>query len=127
MALKKATGLGYAEALAVLPEILQSEGFGIITEIDMRETLKKKLGVEIRRYRILGACNPNFAYEALGADLDVGVMLPCNVVVYEGDNGRAVVTTIDPVAAMASHGSPALTDLAAKVRARLENVLAKLV
>ena len=127
MALKKTTGLGYVEALAVLPEILKSEGFGIITEIDKRETLKKKIDADIRRYKILGACNPNFALEALSADLDIGVMLPCNVVVYEGDNGRAVVTTIDPVQAMASHGSPALVDLAARVRARLENVLAKLV
>jgi len=126
MALKKITGLGYDEALAALPELLKSEGFGIITEIDMRETLKKKIGADIRRYKILGACNPNFAFEALGKDLDVGVMLPCNVVVYEGDDGRAVVSAVDPVATMASHGVPALADLAVKVRARLEQVLAKL-
>jgi uncharacterized protein (DUF302 family) len=126
MALTKKTGLGYDEALAALPDLLKGEGFGIITEIDMRETLKKKIGADIRRYKILGACNPNFAFEALGKDLDVGVMLPCNVVVYEGDDGRAVVSAVDPVAAMASHGVPALADLATRVRARLEQVLAKL-
>jgi uncharacterized protein (DUF302 family) len=125
-ALKKATRLSYDEALAAVPEALKGEGFGIITEIDMRETLKKKIGVDIRRYKILGACNPQFANEALGYDLDIGVMLPCNVAVYEGDDGRARVSTIDPLAAMASHGSPAMLALAEKVRARLQHALDKL-
>ncbi len=126
MAIKKATTLGYDEALARLPEALKSEGFGIVTEIDMRETLKKKIGADIRRYKILGACNPQFAHEALGHDLDIGVMLPCNVAVYEGDDGRARVSTIDPLQAMASHGSPALLALAEKVRARLQHALDRL-
>jgi uncharacterized protein (DUF302 family) len=124
--LRRETNLSYDEALAALPEVLKGEGFGVITEIDMRETLKKKIGVDIRRYKVLGACNPHFANEALASDLDVGIMLPCNVAVYEGDNGRAVVTTVDPVAAMAAYGSPALAALADKVRGRLEQVLAKL-
>jgi uncharacterized protein (DUF302 family) len=126
LGMKRATNLSYDQALAALPELLKSEGFGIITEIDMRETLKKKIDADIRRYKILGACNPHFALEALGSDLDVGVMLPCNVAVYEGDDGRAVVATIDPVKAMANHESPAIAALAAKVRGRLAEVLAKL-
>jgi uncharacterized protein (DUF302 family) len=126
LGMRKATARSYDEVLAALPEILQSEGFGIVTEIDMRETLKKKIGVDLRRYKILGACNPYFANDALAGDLDIGVMLPCNVAVYEGDDGRAVVATIDPVKAMAGHESPAIAALAAKVRARLEQVLAKL-
>jgi uncharacterized protein (DUF302 family) len=124
--MRRETNLSYDQALAALPEILKSEGFGILTEIDMRETLKKKIGADIRRYKILGACNPHFAHEALGSDLDIGIMLPCNVAVYEGDDGRAVVTTIDPVRAMAAHESPAIAALAAKVRGKLEQVLSKL-
>jgi len=126
LGMRKETQLSYDQALAALPEILKSEGFGIITEIDMRDTLKKKIGVDIRRYKILGACNPQFAHEAVTTDLDIGVMLPCNVAVYEGDDGRAVVATIDPVKTMANHPSPGIAGLAAKVRARLEAVLAKL-
>lgn len=126
MGMRRETNLSYDQALAALPEILKSEGFGILTEIDMRETLKKKIGADIRRYKILGACNPHFAHEALGSDLDIGIMLPCNVAVYEGDDGRAVVTTIDPVRAMAAHASPAIAALAAKVRGKLEQVLGKL-
>ena len=124
--MQKSTQLGYEQALAMLPDLLKSEGFGIITEIDMKETLKKKIGVDMRRYKILGACNPQFAYEALSSDLGIGVMLPCNVAIYEGDDGRAVVSTIDPVKAMANHESPAIAALAQKVRARLEAVLNKL-
>jgi uncharacterized protein (DUF302 family) len=124
--MRKQTTNSYDEVLAALPEILKSEGFGIITEIDMRETLKKKIGADIRRYKILGACNPHFASEALAADIDIGIMLPCNVAVYEGDDGRAVVATIDPVKAMATHESPGIAALAAKVRGGLAQVLAKL-
>jgi uncharacterized protein (DUF302 family) len=124
--IQRSTQLGYEQALAMLPDLLKSEGFGIITEIDMKETLKKKIGVDMRRYRILGACNPQFAHEALSSDLGIGVMLPCNVAIYEGDDGRAVVSTIDPVKAMASHESPAIAALAERVRARLEAVLNKL-
>ncbi len=120
------TQLSYDQALARLPEILKSEGFGILTEIDVQDTLKKKIGANIRRYRILGACNPNFAHEALSADLGMGVMLPCSVAVYEGDDGRAVVSTVDPRQAMASHPSQAIVSLAEKVRGRLEAVLQKL-
>lgn len=126
MAIKKATRLSYDEALTKLPEVLKSEGFGIITEVDMRETLKTKLGVDIRRYKILGACNPQFANDALGEDLDIGVMLPCNVAVYEGDDGLARVSSIDPLQALANHGTPAMLALAEKVRARLAHALDRL-
>lgn len=125
LGMRKETHLSYDQALAQLPDLLKSEGFGILTEIDMRQTLKQKIGADIRRYKILGACNPHFAHEAVCNDLDIGIMLPCNVAVYEGDDGRAVVCTIDPVRAMASHESPAILALAAKVRARLEAVLGK--
>jgi uncharacterized protein (DUF302 family) len=124
--LRRQTQLRYDEALALLPEILKSEGFGIITEIDMQDTLKKKIGAELRRYRILGACNPHLAHEALSNDLGIGVMLPCNVALYEGDDGRAVVSTVDPQQVMATHDSPAMVALATKVRTKLEAVLQKL-
>lgn len=124
--IKQVTGLSYEQALSRLPELLKSEGFGIITEIDIQETLKKKIGVDFRRYRILGACNPTFAHEALSQDLGIGVMLPCNVAVYEGDDGRAVVSSVDPRQTMANHESPEVAALAEKVRAKLEVVLQKL-
>jgi uncharacterized protein (DUF302 family) len=124
--LRRETKLSYDQALAALPDLLKGEGFGIITEIDMRETLKQKIGADIRRYKILGACNPNFALEALESDIGIGIMLPCNVAVWEADDGHAVVATIDPVRAMAEHESPALHALAAKVQGRLDQVLSRL-
>jgi len=126
MGLRHESRLSYDQVLAALPDILKGEGFGILTEIDMRATLKQKLGADIRRYTILGACNPSFALEALGSDIGIGIMLPCNVAVYEADDGRAVVATIDPVRAMAGHESPAMHALAAKVQGRLEKVLSRL-
>ncbi len=115
--LKKQLTSSYDEALAMVPEALKSEGFGVLTEIDVTQTLKKKLGVDFRRYKILGACNPTFAHRALSAALDVGVMLPCNVVVYEGDDGRAVVLTVDPMPPGAA-ATPRLAEVAAAGRAK---------
>ena len=123
--MKKNLTIGYDEALAQLPDALKSEGFGVLTEIDVRDTLKKKIGVDFRRYKILGACNPPLAHRALSAVLDVGVMLPCNVIVYEGDDGRAVVTAIDPMETIAAQ-EPALKPIAEEVRARLGRVLERL-
>ncbi len=121
--IQRKTGLSYDEAQAKVPDLLKAEGFGILTQIDVKETLKQKLGVDFRRYRILGACNPPLAHRALTAELEIGVMLPCNVVVYEGDDGKAVVTAVDPMATIAA-GHPGLRDIAAEVRQKLSRALA---
>ena len=122
--LQKRTERGFEEVLARMPELLKAEGFGILTQIDVKETLKQKIGVDFRRYRILGACNPRFAHQALSADLEVGAMLPCNVVVYEGDDGKAVVMAIDPMQSMAA-ANPQVRAVAEQVRERLERVVAR--
>lgn len=95
--LRKQLTCSYDEALARVPEALKTEGFGVLTEIDVKQTLKNKLDVDFRPYKILGACNPPLAHQALSTTLEVGAMLPCNVVVYQGDDGRAVVHAIDPM------------------------------
>jgi uncharacterized protein (DUF302 family) len=123
----KDLSIGYEEALLRLPDALKKEGFGIITQIDIQETFKAKLGVDFRRYRIFGACNPSFAHTALQKDPRVGVLLPCNVVLYERDDGRAVVGAVDPMQTLGATGETGpLTDLARDVGARLERVLASL-
>jgi uncharacterized protein (DUF302 family) len=116
----------YDEAVARVPEALKSEGFGVLTEIDVQSTLKQKLGVDFRRYKILGACNPPLAHSALEAELEIGVMLPCNVVVYEGDDGKAVVLAIDPTRTMAGAGNPRLAELAHTVKEKLLRALDRL-
>lgn len=123
--IRKVLDRPFDEVLARVPAALQSEGFGVLTEVDVRETLKKKLGVEFRRYRILGACNPPLALRALETELEVGLMMPCNVIVYE-EAGRTVVTAVDPVQTMAARGNPALREVAAAVKTRLERALAQL-
>lgn len=123
--LKKTLSATFDEALARVPEALKSEGFGVLTEIDVQKTLEQKLGARFRRYKILGACNPTFAHKALSLELDAGVMLPCNVVVYEGDDGHAVVTIVDPMQTIARE-SPPLRELAEQVQAKLRSVLAHL-
>lgn len=123
----KDLSISYEEALSRLPEALGKEGFGIITQIDIQETFKAKLGVDFRRYRIFGACNPSFAHTALQNDPRVGVLLPCNVVLYEKDDGKAVVGAVDPMQTLgAGGGSAGLADVAREVGARLERVLAGL-
>lgn len=122
---KKVLEVGYEEALPRVVEALKTEGFGVLTEIDVRDTLQKKLGVEMRRYKIMGACNPPLAHRALQTELDVGLMLPCNVIVYEGDDGRAVVNAIDPLETIAAHHD-GLRPIAAEVRAKLARVLERL-
>ncbi len=124
--IRKVLARPFDEVLARVPEALQTEGFGVLTEIDVRETLRKKLGVEFRRYKILGACNPPLAHRALETELEVGLMLPCNVIVYEETPGRTVVTAVDPLQTVAARGVPALREVATTVRAKLEKALAHL-
>jgi uncharacterized protein (DUF302 family) len=118
--------LGFDEAIARTTQALKDEGFGIITEIDVKQTLKKKLDVEFRRYTILGACNPGLAHQALEIEDKVGTMLPCNVVVQEVGDGEVEVAAIDPVASMASIDNPKLQAVAGGVREKLQKVIAGL-
>jgi uncharacterized protein (DUF302 family) len=118
--------LPYDDAVERVTAALQGQGFGILTEIDVRATLKKKLDLDFRRYVILGACNPPLAHRALSAELDVGLLLPCNVIVYEGEGGGSVVSAADPGAMMEISGNPALGPIAAEARERLERALAAL-
>lgn len=115
----------FDEALTKVPEALKTEGFGVLTEIDVQQTLKQKIGAEFRRYRILGACNPHLAHRALSTTLDAGLMMPCNVVVYETDRGTAEVQAIDPMQAASLH-EPGLGDVAQEVHAKLQRVLDRL-
>ena len=123
--LKKVTQGTYEEVLDRIPELLKGEGFGVLTEIDVKATMKQKIGAEFRKYKILGACNPQLAHQVLSADLEIGAMLPCNVVVYEGDDGKAVVLAIDPMQAIAA-ANPAVRSVAETVKERLGRVLAQL-
>jgi uncharacterized protein (DUF302 family) len=118
--------VGFDEAVARTTQALKDEGFGIITEIDVKETLKKKLDVDFRRYRILGACNPALAHQALEIEDKVGTMLPCNVVVQEVGDGRVEVAAVDPLASMASIDNPKLQAVATGVREKLQKVIAAL-
>lgn len=124
--MSKALSTTYDQALISVPEALKSEGFGVLTEIDVQSTLKQKLGVDFRRYKILGACNPPFAHEALRADLEAGLMLPCNVVVYEDDGGKAVVLVTDPTEVLARTENVELTRLAEAVKEKLSRAVAKM-
>lgn len=117
---------GFDAVVQKVTEALKSEGFGVLTDIDVRETLKKKLGVDWRAYRILGACNPPLALQALEAEDKIGTMLPCNVIVQDVGGGKIEVAAIDPSEAMARVGNPKLATLATQVRGKLEAALARL-
>jgi len=115
------------EADARVRDALKGEGFGVLTEIDIKGAFKEKLGVDFRPYRILGACNPPLAHQALTEEVDIGLLLPCNVVVYEGDEpGTAVVAALDPVLQLGVAGRDDLGPLAEDVKARLKRVIAAL-
>lgn len=118
--------LSFDAAVARTMDALKKEGFGVISDIDFKETLKKKIGVDYPSYRILGACNPALAYEALKLENKVGTMLPCNVVVRDAGNGQTEVAAIDPVASMQAIDNRELKRAAEQVRAKLEKVVAQL-
>ena len=105
---------------------LKNEGFGILTEIDVKETLKKKLDVDFQKYMILGACNPSFAYKALKAEDKIGIMLPCNVIVQEISEGEVEVAAVDPVVSMKAVENPALLEIANQVQEKLRKVIESL-
>ncbi len=105
---------------------LKNEGFGVLTEIDVKETLKKKLDVDFQKYTILGACNPSFAYQALKAEDKIGIMLPCNVIVQEISEGEVEIAAVDPVASMKAVENPALLEIANQVQEKLRKVIKSL-
>lgn len=109
--------------LATVVERLKAEGFGVLTEIDVQATLKSKIGVEMPKYRILGACNPSFAHQALKLENKLGVLLPCNIIVREESENRVEVASVDPVVAMERTNNQALAATAGEVRRRLANVV----
>ena len=113
----------FDEAVALVTEELKKQGFGILTNIDVKATMKKKLDVDFPPYRILGACNPPFAHRALMEEDKIGTMLPCNVIVQEIDENRIEVSAVDPIASMQAVDNPKLADIAIEVRALLEKVI----
>jgi uncharacterized protein (DUF302 family) len=116
----------FNEAVAKTTDELMKEGFGVLTEIDVKATLREKLDVEFRDYRILGACNPPFAYQALQAEVRIGLMLPCNVIVQETEGGKVEVAAIDPVASMRAVENDALRDIGTQIRGKLQQVIENL-
>ena len=116
----------FDQAIEKVTEELKKEGFGILTEIDVKETFKKKLDKDFRKYRILGACNPNMAFQAIEAESRIGTMLPCNVIVQELDNGKIEVSAVDPVASMQAVENNSLGSIAQQVREKLQKVIENL-
>jgi len=119
----KTVNMGFAQAVATVTDALAKEGFGVLTEIDVAATLKKKLGIERAPYKILGACNPQLAARALEAEPQIGALLPCNVVVRE-EGGKTIVEFMDPDAVLTLVGRPEVGKIAAEVRSRLQRVMA---
>lgn len=119
----KTIRLSFDEAVIKVTNELKKEGFGILTDIDVQATLKKKLDVNFRKYRILGSCNPPFAYQALLSEDKIGLMLPCNVIVQENNDGTAEVSAIDPMASMEAVKNEKLLIVATQVQARLKKVI----
>lgn len=113
----------YEKAIEKTTAALKTEGFGVLTEIDVKATLKKKLDTDFRRYIILGACNPNLAYQALQNELEIGLLLPCNVIVYETDEGQSTISIVDPISMLGVVESPTLDPIANEAKARLHRVI----
>lgn len=122
----KVQNKNFDETIEFVAEELKKEGFGVLTEIDVKATLKKKLNVDFKKYKILGACNPHFAYKALSAEDKLGILLPCNVVVEEHDNGDVEVSAVDPVVSMSGVENDNLEELAGEVKDKLTRVIKNL-
>lgn len=119
-------GTSFEQVIEQVTEALKTEGFGVLTDIDVSATFKKKLDIDFKNYRILGACNPHFAHKAIMAENKIGVFLPCNVIVQEHDNGTIEVSAVDPMASMMSVENEDLADLAAEVNDKLDKVIAQI-
>ena len=119
----KKVALSYEDALDKVTSELQKEGFGVLTEIDVRETLKKKLDIDTKKYKILGACNPSLAHQALSAEPEIGLLLPCNVVVFEGEDGKTTVAAIDARKMMGVVGRDDIEPIAEQVNVKLKRVI----
>jgi len=122
----KILDMSFDDAVNRVVEELKKEGFGVLTDIDVQTILKKKLDVDFRKYRILGACNPPFAYKALQAERRIGTMLPCNVIVQETESGQIEVSAIDPIASMRAIENPNLREIADQIQAKLKKVVERL-
>lgn len=121
--ISKVLDCGYEEAVEKTRTALASEGFGVLTEIDVKAVLKKKLDKDFTKYIILGACNPSLAFKALDLETEIGLFLPCNVIVYENASGKTVVSAIDPTVAMSMIDNPELASVAKGVKEKLEKVV----
>ena len=119
----KTLDMSFDQAISKVTEELKKEGFGILTDINVKDKLKEKLNVDFANYRILGACNPPFAYQALQVENKIGTMLPCNVIVQERPDGKVEVAAIDPIASMQAIANPKLQDIAEQVQAKLKKVI----
>ena len=119
-------GKSFNDAIDLVTAELKKEGFGILTEIDVKETLKSKIDVDFKKYKILGACNPHFAYEALQSEDKIGVLLPCNVIVQEHENGAVEISAVNPMASMSAVQNKTLGELASKVQLKLIKVIKSL-
>lgn len=122
----KTVNMSFEEAVEKTTAALKEEGFGVLTEIDLKSTLKEKLDVDFRKYRILGACNPGLAHKALQAEEHIGLMLPCNVIVQEHESGEVEVSAVDPVASMQAVENESLGDVAQKVQKLMKTVIDKI-
>lgn len=122
----KTVNYSFEDAILKVTDELKKEGFGVLTEIDVKETLKKKLDVDFHKYKILGACNPPFAYKALQTEENLGVLLPCNIVVQEKQNGTVQVSAVNPIESMQNVKNQALEDVASQISSKLQKVLESL-
>lgn len=123
---KTVKGKSFDEAVAHVTEELKKEGFGVLTEIDVKETLKKKIDIDFKKYKILGACNPHFAHKALMGEDKIGVFLPCNVIVEEHENGEVEISAVDPIASMISVKNEKLDAITAEIQQKLKRVVENL-